>query len=215
MLANSWPTFCPLARSSRVGKRAGQDGRAGPALGPATLDGPAAGTRRPPRRRAGLIALVVCEATARRRRVRRRWRLAVRWDGGMVRADVGVVRDARAPASIVSPQPAQQARRRAARARLGAAAAPREAPSEGATPLSHIPSRARVELRFTLFFAPRPTLVGEDRPSSASRASSGASSSSGGASPMLPPAPSSQPARGPHRRPHVLTLVLEHLECSH
>uniref|UniRef100_A0A0D3KVI9 Uncharacterized protein n=2 Tax=Emiliania huxleyi TaxID=2903 RepID=A0A0D3KVI9_EMIH1 len=57
--------------------------------GPATLDGPAAGTRRPPR------ALVVCEATARRRCVRRRSRLAVRWDGGM-------------------------ARRRAARARLGA-----------------------------------------------------------------------------------------------
>ena len=57
-------------------------------------------------------------------------------------------------------------------------------------------------------FRTRPTLVGEDRPSSASRASSGASSSSGGASPMLPPAPSWQPARGPHRRPHVLTLVV-------
>ena len=57
-------------------------------------------------------------------------------------------------------------------------------------------------------FRTRPTLVGEDRPSSASRASSGASSSSGGASPMLPPAPSWQPARGPHRRPHGLTLVV-------
>ena len=44
-------------------------------------------------------------------------------------------------------------------------------------------------------FRTRPTLVGEDRPSSASRASSGASSSSGGASPMLPPAPSWQPPR--------------------
>ena len=57
-------------------------------------------------------------------------------------------------------------------------------------------------------FRTRPTLLSEDRPSSASRASSGASSSSGGASPMLPPAPSSQPARGRHRRPHVLTLVV-------
>ncbi len=79
------PKICPLARSSRVGKRAGQDGLAGPA----TLDGPAAGTRRPPRRRGGLIghrARVVCEATARRRCVRRRMRLAVRWDGGMVRS---------------------------------------------------------------------------------------------------------------------------------
>ena len=48
----------------------------------------------------------------------------------MVRADVGVVRDARvSKPSFTSPTP--QARRRAARARLGAAAAPREAPSEG------------------------------------------------------------------------------------
>ena len=57
-------------------------------------------------------------------------------------------------------------------------------------------------------FRTRPTLVGEDRPSSASRASSGASLSSDGASPMLPPAPASQPARGRHRRPHALTLVV-------
>ena len=57
-------------------------------------------------------------------------------------------------------------------------------------------------------FCTRPTLLGEDRPSSASRASSGASSSSGGASPMLPPAPSWQPARGPHRRPHALSHVV-------
>ena len=99
------------------------------------------GTRRPPRRRGGLIALVVCEATARRRRVRRRWRLAVRWDGGMVRADVGVVRDARASKhSFTSTHIAGG--RRAARARLGAAAAPREAPSEGC----HTPFPAAREL---------------------------------------------------------------------
>ena len=58
-------------------------------------------------------------------------------------------------------------------------------------------------------FRTRPTLLGEDRSSSASRASSGAYSSSGGASPMLPPAPSWQPARGPHRRPHLLTHVVD------
>ena len=62
-------------------------------------------------------------------------------------------------------------------------------------------------------FRTRPTLVGEDRPSSASRASSGASLSSDGASPMLPPAPASQPARGRHRRPHALTLVVGAVFC--
>ena len=62
-------------------------------------------------------------------------------------------------------------------------------------------------------FRTRPTLVGEDRPSSASRASSGASLSSDGASPMLPPAPASQPARGRHRRPHALTLVVGAFFC--
>ena len=47
----------------------------------------------------------------------------------MVRSGVGVVRDARvSKPSFTSPTP--QARRRAARARLEAAAAPREAPSE-------------------------------------------------------------------------------------
>ena len=47
----------------------------------------------------------------------------------MVRADVEVVRDARvSKPRFTSPTP--QARRRAARARLEAAAAPREAPSE-------------------------------------------------------------------------------------
>ena len=77
-------------------------------------------------------------------------RLAVRWDGGMVRSGVGVVRDARvSKPSFTSPTP--QARRRAARARLEAAAAPREAPSEA---VPHpFPSRARVMLRFALFFA--------------------------------------------------------------
>ena len=75
--------------------------------------------------------------------------------------------------------------------------------------LCRVSRRARVMLRFALLlFRTRPTLVGEDRPSSASRASSGASLSSDGASPVLPPAPASQPARGRHRRPHALTLVV-------
>ena len=75
----------------------------------------------------------------------------------------------------------------------------------GATPLSQ-PCASYAPI--CALFRTRPTLVGEDRPSSASRASSGASLSSDGASPMLPPAPASQPARGRHRRPHALTLVV-------
>ena len=75
----------------------------------------------------------------------------------------------------------------------------------GATPLSQ-PCASCAPI--CAHFRTRPTLVGEDRPSSASRASSGASLSSDGASPMLPPAPASQPARGRHRRPHALTLVV-------
>ena len=75
----------------------------------------------------------------------------------------------------------------------------------GATPLSQ-PCASCAPI--CALFRTRPTLVGEDRPSSASRASSGASLSSDGASPMLPPAPASQPARGQHRRPHALTLVV-------
>ena len=123
----------------------------------------------------------------------------------MVRSGVGVVRDARvSKPSFTSPTP--QARRRAVRARLEAAAAPREAPCRnGATPLSQ-PRSSYAPIH--ALFRTRPTLLGEDRPSSASRASSGASLSSGGASPMLPPAPASQPARGRHRRPHALSLVV-------
>ena len=75
----------------------------------------------------------------------------------------------------------------------------------GATPLSQ-PCASCAPI--CAHFRTRPTLVGEDRPFSASRASSGASLSSDGASPMLPPAPASQPARGRHRRPHALTLVV-------
>ena len=75
----------------------------------------------------------------------------------------------------------------------------------GATPLSQ-PCASCAPI--CALFRTRPTLVGEDRPFSASRASSGASLSSDGASPMLPPAPASQPARGRHRRPHALTLVV-------
>ena len=75
----------------------------------------------------------------------------------------------------------------------------------GATPLSQ-PCASCAPI--CAHFRTRPTLVGEDRPFSASRASSGASLSSDGASPMLPPAPASQPARGRHRRPHGLTLVV-------
>ena len=59
----------------------------------------------------------------------------------MVRADVGVMRDARASKpSFTSTHPAGA--RRAARARLEAAAAPREAPSEGC----HTPIPAAREL---------------------------------------------------------------------
>ena len=56
-----WQTgpFCHILPSgaifSRRQERAGRSRQSGPA----TLDGPAAGTRRPPRRRGGLIALVV------------------------------------------------------------------------------------------------------------------------------------------------------------
>ena len=75
----------------------------------------------------------------------------------------------------------------------------------GATPLSQ-PCASCAPI--CALFRTRPTLVGEDRPFSASRASSGASLSSDGASPMLPPAPASQPARGRHRRPHALSLVV-------
>ena len=195
------PKICPLARSSRVGKRAGQDGLAGPA----TLDGPAAGTRRPPRRRGGLIALVVCEATARRRCVRRRMRLAVRWDGGMVRSGVGVVRDARASKPTFTSAHPAGAPTCCPSAFGGSSSSSRGAFGGGATPLSQ-PRASCAPI--CAHFCTRPTLVGEDRPFSASRASSGASSSSGGAFPMLPPAPSWQPARGPHRRPHALSHVV-------
>ena len=114
----------------------------------------------------------------------------------------------RVPVSLVSPLPTPQARRRAARARLEAAAAHRDVARRlrrGATPLSQ-PCASCAPI--CAHFRTRPTLVGEDRPFSASRASSGASLSSDGASPMLPPAPASQPARGRHRRPHALTLVV-------
>ena len=124
----------------------------------------------------------------------------------MVRSGVGVVRDARAPASLVSPLP--RPRRRAdvlpervwRQQQLLARRLRRRCPPLSQRRASYAPICA--------LFRTRPTLVGEDRPFSASRASSGASLSSDGASPMLPPAPASQPARGRHRRPHALTLVV-------